>query len=381
MKLNDKTILIISPEYWGINRISKHHYALELAKRNNTVYFLNPPSIILDNYDISLKKINKNLIIITYSLYLRGLNLLPNIIRKYFHYIQANNLLKSIKEKIDIVWSFDPYRFQNLSVFHANLNIYHAVDIHKTKIEKDIANNADIILATSDKILERFVSVKKPKFKINHGLAEYFIGDENVQINGKKDYSNEISINKNIKAGYVGNLFYKYLDVKVFKSIITQNKRVFFYFIGPYEKSNLVGDEHNLSFINFLKNCENVHLIGPKPSTDLPFYLNHLDIFLLCYSGDKNVAEMSNPHKMLEYLSTGKAVVSHYVDEYIGYPDLIEMVESNRELPIKFKEVVCNIEYYNSPIKSEARKAFAFQNTYMKQLDRIENLIVEQTRK
>ncbi|MDP6641611.1 MAG: hypothetical protein QF381_04155 [Nitrososphaerales archaeon] len=289
--------------------------------------------------------------------------------------------MKSIKEKIDIVWSFDPYRFQNLTVFRAILNIYHAVDIHKTKVELDIANNADIILATSDKILERFVSVKKPKFKINHGLAEYFIGDENVQINGKKDYSNEISINKNIKAGYVGNLFYKYLDVKVFKSIITQNKRVFFYFIGPYEKSNLVGDEHNLSFINFLKNCENVHLIGPKPSTDLPFYLNHLDIFLLCYSGDKNVAEMSNPHKMLEYLSTGKAVVSHYVDEYIDYPDLIEMVESNRELPIKFKEVVCNIEYYNSPIKSEARKAFAFQNTYMKQLDRIENLIVEQTRK
>ena len=381
MKLNDKTILIISPEYWGINRISKHHYALELAKRNNTVYFLNPPSIILDNYDISLKKINKNLIIITYSLYLRGLNLLPNIIRKYFHYIQANNLLKSIKEKIDIVWSFDPYRFQNLTVFRAILNIYHAVDIHKTKVELDIANNADIILATSDKILERFVSVKKPKFKINHGLAEYFIGDENVQINGKKDYSNEISINKNIKAGYVGNLFYKYLDVKVFKSIIRQNERVFFYFIGPYEKSNLVGDEHNLSFIKFLQNCENVHLIGPKPSTDLPFYLNHLDIFLLCYSGDKNVAEMANPHKMLEYLSTGKAVVSHYVDEYIGYPDLIEMVESNRELPVKFKEVVCNIEYYNSPIKSEARKAFAFQNTYMKQLDRIENLIVEQTRK
>jgi hypothetical protein len=106
-----------------------------------------------------------------------------------------------------------------------------------------------------------------------------------------------------------------------------------------------------------------------------------LDIFLLCYSGDKNVAEMANPHKMLEYLSTGKAVVSHYVDEYIGYPDLIEMVESNRELPVKFKEVVRKIEYYNSPIKSEARKVFAFQNTYMKQLDRIENLIVEQAKK
>ena len=41
MKLKNKTILIISPERWGTNFVSKHHYALELAKNNN-VYFLNP---------------------------------------------------------------------------------------------------------------------------------------------------------------------------------------------------------------------------------------------------------------------------------------------------------------------------------------------------
>ena len=72
-----------------------------------------------------------------------------------------------------------------------------------------------------------------------------------IHMNRKKDNSNEIFINNNIKAGYVGNLFYKYLDVKVFKSIIRQNEEVFFYFIGPYEKSNLLGDECNLGFINF----------------------------------------------------------------------------------------------------------------------------------
>ena len=41
--LTNKTILIISPQGWGDMFISKHHYAIELAKKGNTVYFLNPP--------------------------------------------------------------------------------------------------------------------------------------------------------------------------------------------------------------------------------------------------------------------------------------------------------------------------------------------------
>ena len=40
MIFSDKKILIISPEPWGVNHISKHHYALALIKKGNTVYFL-----------------------------------------------------------------------------------------------------------------------------------------------------------------------------------------------------------------------------------------------------------------------------------------------------------------------------------------------------
>ena len=42
--LRNKTILIISPQPWDHIAISKHHYANELAARNNTVYFLEPPN-------------------------------------------------------------------------------------------------------------------------------------------------------------------------------------------------------------------------------------------------------------------------------------------------------------------------------------------------
>ena len=46
LALKNKTILILSPQSWGTMYVAKHHYAIELASRGNTVYFLNPPDNI-----------------------------------------------------------------------------------------------------------------------------------------------------------------------------------------------------------------------------------------------------------------------------------------------------------------------------------------------
>ena len=43
MKLTDKVIFIISYENWGRMLMSKHHYAIELGKAGNKVYFINHP--------------------------------------------------------------------------------------------------------------------------------------------------------------------------------------------------------------------------------------------------------------------------------------------------------------------------------------------------
>src|SRR5215475_10747584 len=48
--LNNKTILILSPQSWGKMMLSKHHYAIALARKGNKVFFLNPP----DNHKWSL---------------------------------------------------------------------------------------------------------------------------------------------------------------------------------------------------------------------------------------------------------------------------------------------------------------------------------------
>jgi|TARA_Y100000294_G_scaffold174833_1_gene193640 hypothetical protein len=366
--LQNIVILIISPEAWGINRISKHHYAVELSNRDNKVYFLNPPEIDSREYQIEHISNNRNLYIIKSPQLIRGLNHIPFNIRKYFHRMLAKQILREIVHRVDVVWSFDPYRFQFMRAFGARFNIYHAVDVHKNKVELDIVNNADLLLASSDRILDKFKAIDMPKFKINHGLAEYFI-------NGKNNDVSFIEHPEKINVGYVGNLHYHFLDVDILREIIVWNPDIDFYFIGPYEKSNLSQRINNYDFIEFLKSRINVYLLGSVPSWQLPGYLSQCDLFLMCYSGDRNIAEMANPHKILEYLSTGKVVVCHYIDEYRSMRDIIELVDNNKLLPSTFHRVVENLNHYNSQHKSNRRIWYARANTYAKQIERIESII------
>ncbi len=138
--LKNKRILIISPEAWGNSHVSKHHYAITLAKRNNQVYFLSPAK---DNIENSIEAKphpdHKNLTLINYHPILKGKSRLPRFVKDFLNKLEINKLSK-VWSQLDIVWSFDPFRFQRLSDFNAKLKIYHPVDVHNTPLEIQIAN-------------------------------------------------------------------------------------------------------------------------------------------------------------------------------------------------------------------------------------------------
>lgn len=369
MELINKNILIISPEPWGKSFVSKHHYALELSGRENNVFFLNPPkSGFIGNSHIY--EINENLKIIDYNNAFKGINYLPSKLNDLFSYFQIKRILKKIGNiRIDVVWSFDPFRFQNLNLFNASIKIYHTVDVHDTSLEFRIAKHSDILLATSERILAKFDTIKLKKYKINHGVSASFLFDR--VMDGNDDTKGPV------KVGYIGNLNYHFLDRKVLKEIILNNKEIEFYFIGPYIQKKLTSVNANNDFIDFLKEQSHVHLLGEVPSPDLVKYLHTFDLFLMCYHGSIYKAQMANPHKILEYLISGKIIVSHYIDEYKDKRELLLMANQNEDIPGLFKKAVENLEYYNHQEYVKKRVAYALDNTYLKQIERIEKLIAE----
>ncbi len=365
-KLTGKNILILSPQPWGNLFVSKHHYALELSK-NNTVWFLN--SIGQKKYRklVSVKLVEKNLYVIDYFYVFYGLNKLPYTFVALVNYI-ISKIVKNKIGKIDIVWSFEQTRFFNLNHFRAKYKIFHPVDYISgyPYFEKMVADSADIILSVSDEILKT-INSSTPKIKINHGLS---YPSSKIEVPFKPTLnSNKTNI------AYVGNINLKYIDRENFLKIIQTNNNCDFHIIGPHieAESNC---KDALTFKDRLTSFSNVYFHGIIAQEYFIEFLKYFDIFFTCYDWVKNPERISNSHKLLQYLYSGKVTVTNYFSAYDDVSaDLLIMLKSNEDIAEKIKSVAEHLDYHNSEYMVKRRRTFALQFTYGKNIQMIEKII------
>lgn len=365
MPLRNQSILILSPEPWGTNFVSKHHYAAELGEHNR-VHFAGPPGWHwpLRRWAPSGERVR----LLNYPS-IPGLNRLPARMARPLRRLQARWLETLAGGPFDLVWNFDPFVFQDLSVFRCKLKIYHGVDLHYTDLENDCVAGADVAFFTSDLLRQRHAHSATPAFQINHGLSRIF-----AQRPGK-DWSAHPGP---IQVGFVGNLHYRFLDYELLYQIIRAHPQVVFNLVGPTGSSNL-GSQPRQNQLERIQSLENVKCWGAVHPARLTELFESFDLFLMCYQGDDYKTELANPHKLLEYLSSGKVTVCHYADQYRDQRHLLAMADQQAELPALFERVVTRLAEYNSAELSARRREYALANTYASQIARIENLLAEHT--
>jgi hypothetical protein len=378
--LHNKTILLISPQSWGNMFLSKHHYAIELAKRGNKVYFLNPPkkngTHQKETIEIISSELSSNLFLIDHKIWFsdkikfHAMPLFHALMRSH-----VNKIKKKIPEVVDIVWSFDLGNYYPFHFFGKQPHkIFHPVDepLNETAIHS--AKGCDIIFSVTNEILEKYKNFSAPKYFINHGVSEEFlrIVDTN-RLPGDP-----------IHVGFSGNLLRNDIDKETLQKIIEENGNIIFDFFGSYKRSqtNIGGDENEGSekFISFLRSKTNVTLHGTLSQQMLADKLHQMNAFLICYDIKKDQSKGTNYHKIMEYLSTGKVIVSNNVTTYQNEPDLVMMNdgrENNLQLPALFKKVMNDLDHYNNADFQQKRIAFAKVNTYPKQIERIEQKLQE----
>ena len=376
LALKNKTILILSPQSWGTMYVAKHHYAIELAFRGNTVYFLNPPDNISWSIGTRRNRIKikpgpvSTLFLISHKLYFPFL--LKFHAKKVFHLLvrkQVKDILSMIDRPVDIVWSFDLGNLYPLSNFKTAYKIFHPVDEPRDLQALKAADHANIIFAVTQEILDKYREYSVPRYFINHGVSDYFFKHSN-QTNGQ-----------DIRVGFSGNLLRPDIDHGILLKIIRENSKIIFEFWGNYESQNAnLGDggKTGHGFVRVLREMKNVILHGSVPSERLPEEFRRMNGFLICYDIERDQSKGTNYHKIMEYLSTGKVIISNNVTTYSNRPDLIQMISSrknNEELPGLFANVIKNLSKHNSTDRQQTRINFARENLYSKQLLKIENLI------
>ena len=363
--------------------ISKHHYALELARRGNQVYFLDPPDNDHWNFKgadkrvkIRVSDVDPNLFLVEQVLYFPYLlkfharNIYNLLIKK-----QIRNILEVIGKPIDIIWSFELGNLFPLSYFKDDIfKVFHPVDEPGDEQAILAAQGADIIFSVTQEILDKYKKYNVRRSFINHGLADEFT---------------EVVTNVEMRlgrtqAGMSGNLLRTDLDRKTLLKIVQDNPDVDFHFFGSHKakESNISGktDADTEMFLKELHSFSNVNMHGVLKTNELAVSLNKMDMLLICYDIDKDQSRGTNYHKVMEYLSTGKVIVSNNISAYRNEPELVRMTQNrqnNDELPALFRETALDLDSCNLPELVEKRKQFARQNTYKKQLDMINLEIYE----
>jgi hypothetical protein len=364
--------------------LSKMHYALELARAGNKVFFVNPPRESDNRKLAAILQVKEegNLIIIDTKIIRASLFLRHKLFFAFRwvskRYVKA--IQKIVGGKIDEVWCFNPQIYVNLRDFQAGRSILLIYDFYRGDHVFKAAGSADAVISVSQLILDHYKSAAPPKLLLQHGLGKRFADRALKKL---RDAEFRVIKGEKVKVGYMGNLLRAGMNIPVAKKIIETHPGVEFHFWGPYsmEDNNVTDPDVNIagdiaSFIGFLKQQKHVFLHGVLEQEALAAALFEMDVFLFLFSSRLEVNGASNSHKLLEYLSTGNAVVSTFVSNYQG-TDLLTMCEKDKEdsLPDIFDSVIDKLPVYNAIEKQKQRMTFALDNTYVRQVERIQQFI------
>jgi hypothetical protein len=309
-------VLLISPQHWGTMRVTKHHYAIELAKLGHEVFFLEPTeaswkwnqtSFVISPSDAEGVKLVKQQINVPYNLkfHLKGL---------FDWFIQRH--IKKLEKQLgpfDLVWSFDLTNAMPLTYFsNKSKKIFFAADWPLNADAVKAAEGSGLLVSVAQEILDQYPNTfNTKKLLIDHGVAECFIEE------GKKPF---IKTDEVIRIGMSGNFLRPDIDRPILLEIIKTHTNLLFECFGAYEfkHSNLGGsaDTDTIAFIEALQNAPNVILHGMVPPEELAKELRRMDAFLICYDVEKDQSKGTNYHKVMEYLSYGRPTVSNYVSRY-----------------------------------------------------------------
>ena len=355
--------------------MSKHHYAVELSKMGNTVYFINHPD--------RRHRLKRGEVRVAETRYKNLFSVSHRLIHPYFfkykykgvyNFLTALHLKKLIRKigaKPDVVWTFDIGNSLPLKYFPpCEAKIYMPVDgPYGTADEKLAPEEADLIISVAPKILEQYSNVPLPRYCINHGMAEVFINP-----------SITMPTNAPLRIGYSGSLVRNDLDTKTFLEIISNHPDKVFEFWGEnnYKKSTIhlpqdVAQETK-DFLDTLHSLPNVVMHGAVSTEILAEGIKRVDALLISYA----IKDDQNHHKVLEYLGTGNVIITSYMSSYVDLPELMEMVSSktdNSELPALFNTVIGNIEKYNSSENRKKRIDYATGFTYPSQVRKVESYL------
>lgn len=350
-------ILIISPEAWDSHSVSKHHYAQEVARRGHRVLYHGPPAPTGPMRLDPVETASGDLSVLRAPRVAPGLRFLPALLRRGCETKWLKKVEQLCGQPIEVVWNFENSRFFDMNFAGERLKIYHQVDLNQDFHPETAAATADHVFCTSKLIQKRLIPHHANAQLIQHGVQIAPISAEREA---------HLFAMGTLNCLYVGNLSMEYLDRDLLLNCLAKFPDMTFNFVGGFRE----GDP----FEQALRQRPNAVLHGKVAPDRILSIIANADILLVTYAKE-HFDDQSNPHKIMEYMMGGKVIVATYTQEYEAVSDLLAMGDRDTDFVQLLGNVAREIEAWNTPELMTRRRAFAADNTYPRQLDRIAQAI------
>ncbi|ATF09429.1 glycosyltransferase family protein [Candidatus Enterovibrio altilux] len=229
-------------------------------------------------------------------------------------------IIKQTKLHNPILWTSIPTAVDMANKLGAKSLVYYCCDDFSslvgvdhdtvTKREVELIEKADLILASSEILFNRFP--KSRTHLLPHGV-DYKLFSTPVLRAGDMPYSQRPI------AGFYGSLS-EWLNYSLLDAVISALPNWGFVFIGQICKRAVALKEHN-----------NVILLGSRPHHLLPTYSQHWTASLLPFTDNAQI-NACNPLKLREYLATGIPVISTPFPALKSYSDFVSKVKTPHEM-------------------------------------------------
>lgn len=247
---------------------------------------------------------------------------------------KLNQALEKIekKPKKRVVWSCFPM-FKEHFKLSADLFIFDAVDnwlAHPSfkkqqKVLKEnyqaISEKSDLIFTVSEELIDFFKEMgrKKDIYWIANGVDYEHFNKETTLI------PEDLKKIKRPIIGYVG-IIQQRVDLDLLEYLARKNPDKSFVLIGPLWPVYFRKLRRSAVEIKKLKKYKNIHLLGMKSFKETPDYINNFDVAFCPHRLDKFI-KSTNSLKILEYLATGKPIVSTPGSGVERFSHLIKIAE------------------------------------------------------
>ncbi len=200
----------------------------------------------------------------------------------------------------DVLWITNPYMARVTDFVHPKLLVYRMADDLASfdnateavvKQEMELVNKADLILVTSDQLVEKVHAAGKEPVYLPNGVSPEAFAARDLEEPA------DLALIPRPRAMYIGAVD-NWFDFDLLKRVAEMQQNISFVVIGPNSSGN-----------NGLDALPNVSFLGPRAHTHIPAYLTHSDVAIIPFVKNK-LTDNINPIKLFEYLAAGRPVVS-----------------------------------------------------------------------